>query len=38
LKVHKEYSWQAGLLQDVNVNPWVVFEGSRSGLNAAPVQ
>jgi len=38
LKAHKEYNWQAGLLQDVNVNPWVVVEGSRSGLNAAPVQ
>lgn len=38
LKAHGEYGWQSGLLQDVNVNPWIVVEGSRSGLNAAPVQ
>ncbi|MFL6451878.1 MAG: C45 family autoproteolytic acyltransferase/hydrolase [Bryobacteraceae bacterium] len=38
LKAHHEYAWQSGVLQDVKVNPWVVVEGSRSGLNAAPVQ
>lgn len=38
LKAHKEYGWQSGTLQDVNVNPWVVVEGTRSGLNAAPAQ
>ncbi|MFL6416889.1 MAG: C45 family autoproteolytic acyltransferase/hydrolase [Bryobacteraceae bacterium] len=38
LKAHKEYAWQSGTLQDIRVNPWIVVESSRPGLNAAPAQ
>lgn len=38
LQAHKEYAWQSGTLQDVKVNPWIVVEGTRAGLNAAPAQ
>lgn len=38
LKAHKEYAWQSGVLQDVGVNPWIVVEATRPGVNAAPAQ
>ncbi len=38
LKAHKEYAWQSGVLQDVGVNPWIVVEATRPGMNAARAQ
>jgi hypothetical protein len=38
LKAHKEYAWQSGVLQDVQVNPWIVVEATRPGVNAASAQ
>jgi hypothetical protein len=35
LKVHKEYAWQSGLLQDLNANPWIVVSAAPS-VAAAP--